>query len=291
MPFNRIIVILLALAFMSVALVKVTRMRQERLARQTEAASSERIRQFWDVYKQAGQRRAAGEFEAAVALYQSALNLKPDHEDSLYYSGNCYFELGRYQEAIAANERLIAVNPLGSSRGYMQLGLIYACLEPGAPFDLEKAGHFFEQALEVDPDSGALLGIGEVALLAGQWQKAWESFKSDNADNAMSMASPYLLGYLCWRKGEREEAWRWFRLSISRGELKKPAIKWTEEGDVKADPELRWQALARQSVLGKYWLRLRRYLKQADLSPAEMEGEYQLLRNAITAHSSANRRR
>jgi tetratricopeptide (TPR) repeat protein len=290
MSLNRIIVILLALAFLSVMLVKATRTRQEQRARQTEAASSDRIRQFWDVYRQASQRRAAGELEAAIALYQNALKLKPDHEDSLYYAGNCYFELGRYQEAIAANERLIAANPLGSSRGYMQLGLIYSCLEPGAPFDLEKAGHFFDQSLKVDPDSGALLGIGEVALLAGQWQKAWDSFKSDNADNAMSMASPYLLGYLCWRKGEREEAWRWFRLSVSRGELKKPAIKWTEEGNVKADPELRWQALARQSALGKYWLRLRRYLKKADLSPAEMESEYQLLRKAIAAHRSAAHR-
>lgn len=290
MSFNRIIVILLALAFLGVALVKVTRMRQEQRARQTEAASGDHIREFWNVYKQASQRRAAGEFEAAIAFYQNALKLKPDHEDSLYYSGNCYIELGRYQEAIEVNERLIAVNHLGSSRGYMQLGLIYACLEPGAPFDLEKAGQFFEQALKVDPDSGALLGIGEVALLSGQWQKAWDSLKSDNADNSMSMASPYLLGYLCWRKGEREEAMRWFRLSVSRGELKKPSVKWTEEGDVKASPELRWQALARQSALGKYWLRLRGYLKKPDFGPAEMESEYQLLRNAIAAHSGATRR-
>lgn len=278
---TRIIVILLSLAFLGVAAFRITGLRRAEQAGGSNAAQEERIRKFWDSYRQASSRRSAGEQEAAIALYQAALNVKPDHEDSLYYLSNCQLELGRYQEAIATSQRLITVNPLGSSRGYMQLALIYASLEPGAPQDFRKAEGYFKQALQVDPDSGALLGLGEVALLQGKWQEAWETLQRDNADNAMSMATPYLLGYLCWRKGEREEAGRWFRLAVQRGELKKPAVKWTEEGDLKADPELRWRALARQSVLGKYWLPLRRYLKFSELSWADVQHEYQLLHKAL----------
>jgi tetratricopeptide (TPR) repeat protein len=290
MSSSRIIAILLVAALVSVVALKVARMHHPEQTSQLDATRGERVRRFWETYNQASQKRAAGDLEAAIALYETALELKPDHEDSLYYSGNCYFELARYDEATAANQRLIAVNSMGSSRGYMQLALIYACLEPGAPVDLKKARGFFQQALQLDPDSGAMLGIGEVALLEGKWQEAYQAFEKDNADNDMSVATPYLLGYLCWRRSQREEAWRWFRLGVQRGELKKPAVKWTEEGDVKADPELRWRALARQSVFGKHWIRLREYLKNPDFSPSDMEREYRLLGRALVPKASVQKR-
>lgn len=287
MTFSRIVGLLLAVAFLVLAVLKAVRDRQGQQLAHGEAVQQESTRQFWDVYKQATQKRSAGEPEAAASLYDKALALRPNHEDSLYYQGNCYFELARYQEAIKANQQLIASNPQGSSRGYMQLGLIYSCLEPGAPFDLEKASQFFEQTLRVDPDSGALLGKGEVALLQSKWQEAWEALQSVNAENPMSMAAPYLLGYLCYRKGERQDAWRWFRSAVQRGELKKPAVKWTEEGDVKADPELRWRAVARQSVFGKYWLPLRKFLNASDFSRADMDHEYRRLKGVLQAKAAA----
>jgi len=284
MVFFRAVVIALALAFLAVAGFKITRGRQQDVQQPVDARRVS-TRQFWDSYRRASQRRAANEFTEALAFYREALVLKPGHEDSLYYSGNCYQELGNYREAIAAYERLIEVSPLGSSRGYVQLALVYSCLDPEAPLDLDQAESFFQKALRVDPDSGALLGIGEVALLRGQWLKASEALHSDAAGNPMSMATPYLLGYLHWRNGERKEAWRWFRLAVQRGELKKPPVKWTEEGDVKADPALRWKALARQSVLGKYWLRLRSYLNSPDLAPSDMEKEYQVLRDVLATQA------
>jgi hypothetical protein len=97
----------------------------------------------------------------------------------------------------------------------------------------------------------------------------------------MSMAAPYLLGYLCYRQGQQAEAWRWFSLAVQRGELKKLALKWTEEGDVKADPELRWRALARQSVFGKYWLQLRKYTEKGSYAQADMKKEYQQLQKVL----------
>jgi tetratricopeptide (TPR) repeat protein len=163
----------------------------------------------------------------------------------------------------------------------MQLGLIHASLEPGAPVNLAKAAEYFEQTLAVDPDSGALLGRGEVALLLGKWEQAWQLLKEANADNAMSVAAPFLLGYLCHRKGQSQEAWQWFRLAVQRGELKKLPVKWTEEGDVKADPELRWKALAKQSVFGQLWLPVRKYLKAQAFSAADMKREYRRVDEAL----------
>jgi hypothetical protein len=153
--------------------------------------------------------------------------------------------------------------------------------QAGGLHDLAKADQFFRQALAVDPDSGALLGVGEVAMLRGEWQQAREALDGVNTDNAMSVAAPYLLGYLSWRAGERDEAWRSFRLAVTRCKAKKPLVKWSEEGDHQADPELRWRALARQSVFGSHWIRLRAFLKQPWLAPPVMEREYARLRDTL----------
>jgi len=247
---------------------------REGTPQQADPPQRERIRRFWGVYRQAGQVRREGNLEQAAALYQQALALRPDHEDSLYYLGNILCELGRYREAIEAYRRLIAVNPQGSSRGYMRLGLVHACFEPGAPLDLPQAEHFFQRALETDPDSGALLNLGELALLRQEWKKAHRRLSEFNTDNAMHPAAPYLLGYLAWREGKREEAWTWFQRTLQRLQPKAPPVQWSEEGTFKADPELRWKALAQQSIFGSHWLRLRRYLNRNPLHRSVMESEY-----------------
>jgi tetratricopeptide (TPR) repeat protein len=281
MSLTRKLTIVLILAFLGMAALHAMRARQQRQLNQRDTLPSENTRRFWETYRLASQKRASGDLDTAAALYQKVLALKPDHEDSLYYQANCYFELGRYPEAIEAYERLVTASPAGSSRGYMQLGLVYSSLEVGAPLNLPKAEEYFQRSVQVDPDSGGRLALGEVAMLRGDWQKAGDHLESANADNPMSMAAPYLLGYLCYRQGQQAEAWRWFSLAVQRGELKKPALKWTEEGDVKADPELRWRALARQSVLGKYWLQLRKYTGKGSYAQADMKKEYQQLQKVL----------
>lgn len=279
--FGRLMLLLVVALFFGLAVFKALHRAQRTESIRAEAAETENVRRFWDTYRLASAKRTSGDLEAAVKLYKSALQLRPDHEDSLYYGGNCLFELRRYDEASSAYERLIAVNPSGSSRGYIQLALVHAWLDPAAPVDLDRAEQYFEQAMRVDPDSGAMLGLGEVAILRGRWDQASEALEKDNADNAMSMAAPYLLGYLSWRKGARDDAWRWFQLAVHRSEVQKPPVKWTQEGDLKADPELRWRALARQSITGQYWLHARTYLKDPALSPAKMQTEYEAMRDGL----------
>jgi tetratricopeptide (TPR) repeat protein len=184
-------------------------------------------------------------------------------------------------DAIRTYELLIQANPLGSSRGYMQLGLAHASIEDGPPRDLGRARREFTRALEVDPDSGAVLSLAEVAVLAGDWEEAEQRLGAADAGDPMSVAAPYLIGYLAWRAGDQERAWREFRRAVARGEVKKPSVKWTEEGDLKADPALRWRALARQTLTGSHWLRVREYVSAPGPRTMDMDGEYRRLEAAL----------
>lgn len=244
--------------------------------RRSSAAEGVRVtsaREFWDAYRRAGERRSQGQWQEAIQLYTRTLELRPDHEDSLYYLGNCHVERGERAQAIAAYQRLVEVNPDGSSRGYMQMGLLRASVGADGRRELDGAERLFRRALEVDSDSGALLGLAEVALLKRRWSEAARMLDEVNADNAMSVAAPYLLAYLSFRRGDRPAAWRLFQTAVARGELKKAPVAWSEEGDVKADPALRWRALARQSVFGEQWIQVRRYRQSPGPSVVDMERE------------------
>ena len=196
--------------------------------------------------------------------------------------GNCYLERRDYAQALDAYRRLLAVNPQGSTRAYIQIALVHASLDPTAPFDLAESEQLFTRALALDPDSGALLGLAEVAMLRSDWSSARTRLLRVEADNPMSIAAPDLLGFLSFRDGERAAAWQWFTTAIGRGELKKATVQWTEEGDVKADPALRWRALARQSVFGAQWMRLRVYLRPPGPTAADMLREYRQLAREMT---------
>jgi tetratricopeptide (TPR) repeat protein len=245
------------------------------------SALTHTTQQFWASYGAARSARAAGRLDEAIEGYSQALTIRPDHEDSLYYLGHCYLEQGQYANALKAYHRLLDVSPKGSSRAYMQIALIHASLDPAAPRDLAAAREYFDRAMGVDSDSGALLGLGEVALLERRWAEARDTLVRADADNPMSIAAPYLLGYLAYREGNGAEAWSRFGTAVQRGELKKAQVKWTEEGDVKADPALRWKALARQSVFGEQWMRLRAYLPAPGPTEADMKREYAALARAI----------
>lgn len=249
----------------------------ERSGTAVAAAAPTGARQFWDAYKAAGERRSRGDCAGAIGHYRRALALRPDHEDSLYYLGNCYAEGGERPAAMAAYARLVEVNPEGSSRGYMRMGLLLAMPGPDGRRDLAAAERLLNRALEVDSDSGALLGLAEVALLRHRWDEAARRLEAVGADNAMSIAAPFLQAYLAFRAGHRATAWPLFRTAVARGEMKKGPVAWSEEGDVKADPELRWRALARQSVLGEHWVGLRRYLAPPGPTMADMERELRAL--------------
>lgn len=221
---------------------------------ETPAAAA---RAFWATYQEATARRMASDCAGAVPLYRQALDQRPDHEDALYYLGNCLAEQGASAEALEIYERLARLNAAGSSRAQVQAALLHASLLPGARLDLERAERLFRQALEVDPDSAARLGLAEVRLLRGEASDAQRLLTEMLADSPMSVPAPFLLGYLVYRADGVEAARPHYALAVARLCPPESASRWSEEGDAKSAPARRWQALARQSVFGASWLALR----------------------------------
>lgn len=246
-------------------------------------------REFWSTYRDASAHRMAGDCSAAVSAYRAALALRPQHEDSLYYLGNCLLDLERYDEAIDAYRQLVALNPDGSARAYVQWGLVHASLHPGAPLDLQEAGRLFQRAADLEPDSGAHLGLAEIAVLRGDLARAEQLLIPIATESPMNVPAPYLLGYLAWRTGAVAEAKQHLAVAVERMTAGTPPSKWSEEGDVKAAPALRWRALARQSVFGSQWLALRSHALASTSAHmgasrhADLDDAYRSLDAAIAA--------
>jgi tetratricopeptide (TPR) repeat protein len=211
-------------------------------------------RTFWATYQEASAHRSAGDCERAILLYREALRQRPGHEDSLYYLGNCLRERGDYGDAIEAYRQLADLNAAGSSRAWMQWALVHASLEPSAPFDIDRAGALLHRAMATDPDSGARLGLAEIALLRGDDARARLLLEQLTAESPLQVSAPYLLGYIASRTGDPAAGWQHFVVAVQRAAPAPGHVQWSEEGDVKAAPAMRWRALARQSMFGEAWL-------------------------------------
>jgi tetratricopeptide (TPR) repeat protein len=135
------------------------------------------IRTFWNRYHAATALRTQGSFEEAVLKYEEALALDPEHEESLYYLGNCQYEIGRFEAALATYKRLVRLNPL-SQRGHSRLGSVYSSHLPGAPRDLALASEAFQRNAEINQEhSGPFLQLGRLQIQEGNHQKALEFFE------------------------------------------------------------------------------------------------------------------
>lgn len=211
-----------------------------------KAAETERARvvQFWNLYREATQRRLNGELETAVELYRQALVLDSLHENALYYLGNTYLELRRLEDAYQVWQRLARAHPR-SSRAFMQLGRLQMCYPESPLFDLRAARASFEQALALNKDSGPVLHLGEVALLEGRFEEAVQLFDKTLAMNFRSVPAYVLKAYLAWRAKDRqtarmllEKAQPFVRVQIDAARLQ------LEEGNTRAGRALVSEATA-----------------------------------------------
>ena len=235
----------------------------------------ERIRRFWEVYREATLSKQTGQWEQAAAGYREALAIDPRHEDALYYLGNALFELGRYEEAAAFWRQLAEVNPL-SARAHAQLGAVYSCRAPGAPFDLDIAEQECRRALAINQEeSGPVLKLGEVLLLKGDLEQARSYFLAASRTNFKSVEAHYLAGYIAWRKGERAGALSALQKAVILSQAERPPAGVPGEGDTKkkaAQPILS-EGAGRKSSFTPYWSALKDW-KEGDASPERTDAEY-----------------
>lgn len=232
------------------------------------------VRRFWEVYNGATALRLQGSWEEAAAGYQEALSLDPRHEDALYYLGNAFFELGRFQEAADTWKRLIETNPNQSSRAHAQLGMLYACGAPGTPFDLDLAERELHQALAINKEeSGPVIKLGEVALLKGERKKALEYLSAGRNLNFKSVQANYLIGYLKWSAGDAAGALKDLKQAADFALAAKPPPEASGEGDTKKKGPLLAKGVGSRGLLTSSWKSLDNWPEGA-VNPARVQEEY-----------------
>lgn len=192
-----------------------------------------RVLEFWKRQRAAMDAMKVDKDNAkAIPLFRAALEIDPVHEDSLYYLATCLASQGDVDGALNALATLKRVNPQ-SQRAFAQWGTLRA-MHASSPADLAAAEESLAGAHAINPEeTGALLVLGEVALLRGDGRLADERFTAACRTNPRAAMGFFVRGYLAWQRGEAAAATRF--LEETRAALGK---EWqprgaTSEGDVK----------------------------------------------------------
>jgi len=172
------------------------------------AGSADRAKlvEFWNRQRAAmDAMKLEGNDAKAIRLFRAALELNPDHEDSRYYLGNCLARQGDVNGALVQLQELIRINP-SSHRGLQQCGTLRAIFATNDA-DLVAAEQFLEKAHALNPEeTGALLVLGEIALLRQDSTKAEERLSAACRTNPRATGGFFLRGYLAWKSGEAGRA-------------------------------------------------------------------------------------
>ena len=181
--------------------------RPRRIAlRGAPADERQRVVAFWREQR-AGMEalKQRGDLEAAVAHFRAALSLDPRHEDSRYYLATCLWELGERGAALAELEELTRTNGL-SQRGFRQWA-VYRAISASEPGELAAAREAAQRAVAINgEETGALLLLGEIALLEGDLAAAERHLAHACRTNPRAVGGFFLRAYLAWRRGEEAEA-------------------------------------------------------------------------------------
>ncbi len=182
----------------------------------------------------------------AIGLFKAAIALNPRHEDSLYYLGQCLAQQGDVAGALEQWAELVRINPK-SHRGHQQWGCLKA-MSAKSDDDLATAEEALEKAHTLNPEeTGALLLLGEVSLLRGQFGKADDRLAAACRSNPRAVGGFFLRGYLAWQRGETAEAKALLaqaRQALGKDWQPKGA---TSEGDVKQ------KAHRENTPLSRFW--------------------------------------
>jgi len=170
------------------------------------AAKSDYKPTFWTYYNRATEYRLEGKTDSSIAAYEEALKLNPDHEDALYYIGNMYMKVDKFDKAQLALGNLIKLNPL-SEQAYIQLGNLYFCAKNTNYFHPEKAKLYFERAKDLNKETlSPNLRLGEIALFQNRTDDAFGIVNKLSMMDQKNVEIFFIIGYLNWKSGKGQEA-------------------------------------------------------------------------------------
>ena len=119
-----------------------------------------------------GALRAQGKLDEAIASYQRALALKPDHADAHYKLGNALRDRNKLEAAVAAYRRALALKP-GFAEAHGNLG--NALKSQGK---LDEAVASYRRVLALKPDFAEMHGnLGNALQDQGKLDEAVASFR------------------------------------------------------------------------------------------------------------------
>ncbi len=161
-----------------------------------------RLVEFWRLERGAMEAMKLRHDEAAaIEGFRQALAINPSHEDSRYYLGLCLAGRGEFEAALREFEELKRTNPQ-SHRAWQQSGVVRALSAQGAA-DLAEAERFLLKANQLNPEeTGALLALGEVALMRGNTGVAEERLTAACRTNPRAVGGLFLRGYAAWKRGD-----------------------------------------------------------------------------------------
>ncbi len=163
-----------------------------------------------------------------------ALQINPSHEDSWYYLGSVRLDQRNFKGAEQAWVREGETNP-HSQKGFARLGDLYACVLPGAPFDLKRSEQAYRQSLAIYGEQvGAGTMLGVVSLLGGQMAEADRRLDAALTTLPGNVIGHYMKGYIAWKRGDRAAAVKQYKAAVKGADTAPPQAGATGEGDTKS---------------------------------------------------------
>lgn len=118
----------------------------------------------------------AGRFEEAKAVYDSILALRPKEKDAYYLRGNVEMELNRYNEAKEDFDQAVSMDPKNYDR-------LFAIYEVFAHFGYKTAGQeYLQTALDNGEKSLSPFDKGRLYYYMEDYQKAYVELENAKAD-------------------------------------------------------------------------------------------------------------
>ena len=142
-----------------------------------------------------------GRTDEAIALFQQALQIKPDYADAYYNLGNALLHETKVDDAIALYRRALQLNP-DYAKAHINLG--NALILEGK---MDEAMDHYQQALQITPnDAEAHIDLGNALLQKGKADEAIAHFRQALQINPDYAEACYDLGNALLQEGKTDEA-------------------------------------------------------------------------------------